>query len=502
MNRQSFDLDTPLMSFADRSGTAHFSVRDACQGTMIMGAIGSGKTSGPGAKLLKSMLLKGFGGLYLTVKESDIDLIKRYAAETSRTDDLVIIEPGGKHRFNLMEYESQNTGLDIPITQNIVATLKLCIEGAEIKESGRSNDQFWSSALDSLLMAAVDLCFLAYGKITIPLLNDIVLTAPRDGVNQKSEKEPNAFDKAYQLVREKMAQKIKNWETSLGPDELKKVRDSGLDQDAFYEAIPESKTFRSLANFFGSTYKHLNEKTKSIIDLSFSSFLEKLLRDPIYALFVHYSSTVTPESCLDGTIIVINLPVLRYGAAGRAAQVMTKIIWQNAMGRRNISKNDRPVFLWTDEGQHFIHPKDQEFNLIAREFRVCPVMLTQNIHNLYASMGGERSESLVKSYLGVLGTKIFNANSDRETNVWASDLIGEEKYMQVTEGSSAGGDVSVSHSEVEHLRKKVRPEEFAVLRTGAPKNNHIVEAIMVLTGSTFPGGAIHKKILFSQKSNS
>ena len=71
-------------------------IRDACEGTMIFGGTGSGKTSGSGRTLANSFLAAGFGGLVLCAKPDEPALWRGYAAETGRGSDLVMF--GGASR--------------------------------------------------------------------------------------------------------------------------------------------------------------------------------------------------------------------------------------------------------------------------------------------------------------------------------------------------------------------------------------------------------------------
>src|SRR6202012_4255126 len=111
------------------------------------------------------------------------------------------------------------------------------------------------------------------------------------------------------------------------------------------------------------------------IDFSFSGFLFHLLRDPVYSLFCSHAATFTPEDCLYGKIILINLPVKTYHKIGRDSQIMFKYIWQRAMEKRQIDAAARPVFLWADEAQHFLHEHDAEYQATARSSRIATVYI-------------------------------------------------------------------------------------------------------------------------------
>src|ERR1035441_8970759 len=51
------------------------------------------------------LLAAGFGGLVLCAKAEERRQWEKWAAETGRTDDLVIVDASGNHRFNFMNWE-------------------------------------------------------------------------------------------------------------------------------------------------------------------------------------------------------------------------------------------------------------------------------------------------------------------------------------------------------------------------------------------------------------
>lgn len=80
-----FDLDRPLLWVTPSDA---WRIRDACEGTAILGQTGSCKTSGSGETIAKTFLATGLGGLVLTAKVDEALLWQRYAQETGRTKDL------------------------------------------------------------------------------------------------------------------------------------------------------------------------------------------------------------------------------------------------------------------------------------------------------------------------------------------------------------------------------------------------------------------------------
>jgi hypothetical protein len=74
-------LDTPLLEL---SPTDHWTIRDACEGVQIFGAIGSGKTTGSGAALAMRYLQHGFGGLVCCAKPEERALWQGYMRDAGR----------------------------------------------------------------------------------------------------------------------------------------------------------------------------------------------------------------------------------------------------------------------------------------------------------------------------------------------------------------------------------------------------------------------------------
>ena len=498
-----FNLDTTLIEFSDKDGSSSaWTIRDAVEGVQIFGGIGSGKTSGSGRMIALKFLANSFGGLVLTVKPDDKAMWQEYCRLAGREHDLVVIEPKGKQRFNFLDYESRHGGQDHSITENLVQVLKTVIQASEEKDTGKNDDPFWQTALDMLMFNVIDLCLLAYGRVSVQDMYDIVATAPKKseaGAPNADDKKNTAFTKAFKAAQDKIAPLYDAWEAKFTTEQLNMMDQDGVFNEMLFEEVPKARVMSFIDQFFVETYRNLSEKTRSIIEFSFSGFLFRLLKDPVYSLFCAKASTISPDDCLNGKIILINLPVKLYHKIGRDCQIMFKYVWQRAMERRNVRGNERPVFLWADEAQNFLHEHDPDYQATARSSRIATVYISQNLPNYHANMGGGKSEYKVKSFLGTLGTKIFHANADLETNTYASNLIGEayteDQSRSVT---TASQNFSASKNTSYKLEKMVRAEEFVGMRTGGPKNKSRVEAYMHKQGSPFHTGLNYRKIVFNQ----
>jgi len=496
--RYQCNLDTVLLNLPSNTGFEVWTIRDCIEGSQIFGGIGSGKTSGSGKTIALKYLLNKFGGLVLTAKPSEKQLWINYCKQTGRNEDLIILEPGGEHSFNFLEYISKHPQAGVSLTENIVQILKTVIRSSEEKSSAKADDPFWENALDLLLFNSIDLCLLAYGKVSVTMLYEIVTTAPKKGVEINSKPKTGTFGFALERAQQKITDQIDLLVEKMTEAQKAQLEDDYQKDIFFSEHITGYSTLKTIDQFFSEFYLNVSDKTKGIIEFCFTGFLFRLLKEPVSSLLCSKESTVTPEDCLDGKIILVNLPVKNFQKVGRDAQVLVKYIWQQAMERRNIELNNRPIFLWADEAQHFIHEYDAECQATARSSMIATVYLTQNLPNYHANMGGAKSEYRVKAFLGTLASKFFHANADLDTNIFASSLIGEAYETDTQNSVSIGENFSSGKSESYRLKKMVRPEHFVQLKTGGPKNNFITEAYIHKQGNSFSDGFNHKLLPFKQ----
>ncbi|MEJ7659607.1 MAG: hypothetical protein WKG07_08255 [Hymenobacter sp.] len=284
-------------------GVGVWTIRNAVEGVQIFGGIGSGKTSGSGRLLALKYLKAGFGGLVLTVKQDEKDTWKEYCKLTGRANDLVVLEPGGKHCFNFLQYEASHTNGQQAITENIVDVLKTVIKAGEEKSGGKGEDAFWDKSLDMLLFNVVDLCKLAYDRVSVQEMYDIVLTSPRtkkDLEKTTEERAQNAFFKAFDRACTKVIAKVTAWQERAPQAELERMSNPEYFEEHISDYVPNYRVLKVLGQFFLETQLNLNDKTRSVIDFMFSGFLFRLLREPIYSLFCRGTSTITPEYSLHG----------------------------------------------------------------------------------------------------------------------------------------------------------------------------------------------------------
>ncbi len=468
-----WSLDLPLLQLSDDD---IWTLKDACEGVQIFGGTGSGKTSGSGRVLSQRFLQAGFGGLILTVKSEDRTDWINWITQAGRADHLFIIEENGNEVFNFLDYELKRPKGGH--TENIVTLLTHVIEIAAQRSMDGGNDPFWAQAAKQLLRNTIDLMKLAEAHLSIPDIYRVIISAP---TSQEQITNANWCAKSYCFsLLKKANQAVKN-----NPDLL--------------------DDYTMTETYFLNEFIAYADKTRSSIVGMFTSSVDPFLRGTLRKLFCG-KTTCPPDVTLKGGIVLIDLNIKDYSHIGRVAQSLYKLMWQQMIERRDIQQNDRPVFIWCDENQFFLNSFDVSYQQTARSKRACTVYLTQNIPNYHVALGnGDKGKAMASSILGNLSTKIFHANSDPDTNEWASKVFGKAwgYKTSVTTGDSQsenGASSNQGHSMSQQLNNIIEPNEFTTLLKGGKENSFIVEAFIHQAGRTWKATSNnYLKARFSQE---
>ncbi len=435
--------------------------QDSMQGVQIFGATGSGKTSGSGQAIAKSLLRAGFGGLVLCAKTDERETWQRYCEETGRTDSLLIFDGSGKQRFNFLQYEQERPGAGGGQTENIVELLFTALRTGRAGSGGGSNEEFWENAARQLLRNAVDALRLAGEPLTLMALMRVIASGPQ---SKEMKEDPSWLSSSECLALLERA-------------------------DARDLSERDRHDLEVTTEFWLEAFPRMDERTRANIISTFTGMADGFMRGALHELFCTDISVV-PELTHHGTVIVVDLSIKEYHKLGRTAQIIWKYLWQRATEQRCVDDTTSPTFLWADESQFFVTENDAEFQSTARSKKAISVYLTQNISNYYKNIGGQDPKAATDSLLGNFQTKIFHANGDAVTNEWAERLFAKDWKHHTGIGSSdntgqdnQSGSTS-SFNTNESLDPIVPASWFTTLRTGGHENNLLVDAII------FQGGRV------------
>ena len=188
------DLDTPLLKLSPQDA---FTVRDACAGVHIFGAIGSGKTSGSGQALAGAYLRAGFGGLVCCAKPEEVELWLRYAKAHGRSNSVLLFDE--RQGFNFLDYELARQGSDGigSVTECLMRVLEAARRTTPSPAS--TGDVFWQDATRQLLRNTIPVLYAADGTVSVTSIVRFVLAAPTSS-EQLADPEFKAENLTYQTL--------------------------------------------------------------------------------------------------------------------------------------------------------------------------------------------------------------------------------------------------------------------------------------------------------------
>lgn len=451
-------LDTPLLMLSPEDA---FTVRQATEGIAIWGAPGAAKSSATGRPILLSMVSLGMGGFVACVKEGEARAIVELVERAGRSASLVVVRPGGEWTCNLMEYLARTAppGAVVNVLTNFL------MEAVELNDRegahGGMHHQFFQRWLEALVRAAITALLGAQLPPTPENLDRFVMSAP---TSHEQVKDPEWQEGSYchQVI------------------------------NAGFERVNEDPTVtqRERLDHFDSGKLFIREwcdfpiETRQNILATWKAAMDTLLHGALADLFFG-TTTFVPEMALDGgAVIVTDMPIKTYGRAGRVLQGLFKLVFQMAAERRVVTETTPAAFVYVDEAHALASVKhDADFIATARSARVATVLISQNLANYQAAMGGADGAAKVESLLGNISTHIFHANGHHATNKWASDMIAEHTRMR---GSyqSRGDEHPTRGGGSESVEKKVFESTFTTLLKGGPPA-WVSEAIVFRAGGAF-----------------
>ena len=534
------DLTFPFLQLIRADKHKHFLedvIRwlDGTRNININGTVGSGKSTGSGVTIFKKFLYHDLGGCIRTVKTDETKKMLRLAEKAGKRHKVKVFGPEGDYKFNFLNYEAERTQDDGGGFVDSVAGLFMTVVKIANRMSGSGNslgkEAFWALAMERLLKASLALALMAKKAakmglgvdesdfdISIPNLSKIIRDAPTGtghlykfetlsppGSMNQHEALQIWADKSYTIFCLCWAQRYINAlseELESKHKALKELEQSGAAnvdiENRKYKKLVEKlesevRAFDTVKSYFLSEYSQLAEKTRSSIVEHYHSFSSSLRSGVLADLFSTTTSPeVIPENLIENEdIIILDMPVLKYGNMGLIGQTIYSKIWRDATLRRTVTPETMPLFNWSDEAQYHMTEDEILYNTVSRESRVCNVYITQSVTNYYGMLGGESAKPLVDSLLGNLAVNIFHNSTSTQNNEYAAELIGKDYRGNLT-ASESGSSIS------EEYQYRVLPKEFQTLKTGSKKNEGIIEAIVTISDKKFSTGKNFLRVIFKQ----
>ncbi len=458
-------LHEPLLAIGRREA---ISLRDAFENVIVLGAVGSGKTSGSGYAICRRMLELGLAGCVLTAKPDEAERWRRLCEITGRSHDLVIFNDKSGHEFSFLDYELGLYGGGGNAIENVVATLEATIkvsERATGSVSGQGQEAFWNQGRRRHARAVIALLVYATGSVSIEDILDVMRDVPRsvEQANHKSWQQQSVIMTGLEMARAKCTSEIARHDIN------------------------------QIEAYFLREFPQTAERTRSVFEAGLYGILDLLARGSLYWTFGR-GTNLTPDDCDDGKIIVVDWPVATHGAVGLIAQTLFKLAFQRKALQRS-GPAIQPLFLVADEYQTLVTESDYQHLAISRASRIVNVLMTQSIASLHAVLdSSESGKAAVDALLGLANYKIMHANSCPVTNQWCSELIGRRRMLMRSSSVNHPAqprfqffpeEPAFTTSVNETFEYVVMPNEFTSLQRGGPPHM-VTEAII------FGGGRVWK----------
>lgn len=413
-------IDLPMLDF--RNGRI-FTGRHLMEGTLVLGSIGKGKTT-LSKTVLHGMLTHGFGGLVLCVKGSQIAEAVAACERAGRARGCIVFAPGSGYVFN--PFENAQTSSE---AADLLVELVDVVRGSN--RPGGEDSVFWTQQSRIMLRSLMALCY-AYAR--------------GYDANIAAELFSNRAESSARLSDPV-------WQGGPMAKALKRAKEMG-----------ENIEMRLAYEYFEKEYPIKGDRLQGSLSSMVSAVFDDLMRPPLRELLTGKSNVSMEDFLEGGKVLIVGLPVLDTPTVGRLANGLFQFCFCKEALRK---KRESCSFLMSDECQETVTGELMRKLAVMREYRIAPVLLTQNLAVLDDRIGATTREALC----GLLTNKIFCTQSHADTRNWAAEQVGKVKVKKETENKgyssgNAGGGSNRSTSVHEEWEYRAQPTRFAELAVG------------------------------------
>lgn len=445
-------------------------------GTLVVGAVGSGKTSG--VMLPDADQLIGFrasnpnqriGGLVLEVKGDFCHQIRKVMTKYGRAEDYIEIALDSDYRYNPLYNDLDAYALAYGIA-SLLSNL-----------FGKGKEPFWQQAYTNLVKFIILLHKVVYDYVTLFDVYECSISPAR--IERKINEGDKLFtgkeyiflpSDAYRQLQGDHDSRIRGFTPDEKEGNYKAQWTFELESalQAVMPAIPyeirresaprEQETerkeqFEAVKRWYYNDWLKIDNKLRTSIVEGISVFLSLFDDNPkVKRVFCPPKETYRPDLNVtdehghykygrplpsfdwlieSGKVCALNFPVSLNAGLARAIGTMMKMDYQRAVLLRipkmeeQPERHFRPVFFLCDEYQTFAtvgenDPNgDEKFFSLSRQAKCIAIVATQSISSLRSTLPGETYRTLLQTFR----TKIFLALSDEFSTKTASELCGQEE---------------------------------------------------------------------------
>jgi hypothetical protein len=445
-------------------------------GVMILGAVGTGKTSACMYPYVDQLLrwrpddpTQKIGGLVLEVKGDFCQQVHTMLRGANRDADYLEI--------------GLNTGVCYNPLHNDLDPYAVAYAIGSLLNNlfGKSKEPFWQQAYTDLLKFVISLRRITDGYTTLSEVYRYIIEDELIGKNIRTLKTqfdnpPDVLAIGREWYQGQMRQAPWTLWVPLGDTHVGHPYDAELESYLAGHDIPfEVRTgsaaicadrrhrYDAISRWFYNTWTRLDHKVKASIVEGVVVFLSLFDENPaVHRAFCPpreaYIRPPKPgdprplpplEDLLEtGHVLGLNFPVAMNPALARGLGVMLKLDFQRAVLQRipKIAANPkgpwRDILFVADEYHAFATvgetdpTGDERAFALSRQARLIPIVATQSISSLRSALG---SEEAWRTLLQCFRTKVFLATSDEFTARIAADLCGRADKLKARYTLAEGG---------------------------------------------------------------
>lgn len=462
-------VERPLEAIIQQYGNTTFDARHYCNGSMIIGSTGSGKSSGPLDAIILGLLMAKprMGGIITCAKQDDIEKIEERIAFAGREEDVIYVDASGDKRIALLERARQLTPVGSSQALSIYETVKVFMQLNNGGNTG-SQDPFWENNIEQFIIASAILLICAGETVSFKKMLRILKTMPRSNADLDNK---DFLSKSYCI------QCFNKAESRI--DEHEENYDIATSYFLQEVILIESKT---LSNIVSTIYSAIFPATVG------------LFADLLDDVETNFSTDLTFE----GKIIVLNIPPSVYYTEGNRVLGTFYYLWMKDVMQRDLSVSNRCVFSVVDECQLIVNDYMINFSSICRSQNCIVVYATQSLASIEVRLNRMNGKALVQQWMSNMGIKYMLCATEPSTIDFYRNIVGKDYEYKVGFNASMSTENHSSNAHEEY-RDIIPEKEFRLLATGGERNGFVVEAIIVCAGRTFDEDETYLRVAFSQR---
>ena len=366
------------------------------QNFLITGTIGTGKTSSAMYPFTEQLIKynyknpdKKVGILILDVKGNYYEQVKKYVKKYKLQNDLIVIELGGKFKYNPLHKPNLKPAV---IANRLKSILELFSEN--------NSESYWLDEAEKVLTEAIKLCRIYNsGYVTFTEIHKIVT-------------EENYYKEKIQIIKNMFI-------------------NNKLNKKQIYD-------LNSALDFFQKEYERLDQRTLSILKSEITRITNVFISDyEVNQIFCSSKKELNfkgfNEVINKGKIVVLNMNIAEYRNLSKIIAAYLKLDFQTEI-MMNLAKNKkRTTAFICDEYAEYVTKTDSEFFSLSREAKCINIVSTQSYSSLKNTL---KDETAVKVICQNLINKIWFRTDDIFTIEEAQKQIGKEDKIKTSKNIS------------------------------------------------------------------